>query len=95
MACGSDNRHTLFVMEWRSKQIVCEMTGHTGAPPQVYGVLWNPFVKDQIISYGINHIKTWDRTNTGSYMHTAGIFGKVRKENISEIVRFAYVGIML
>ena len=57
VCCGSDDRHTLHVWDWRKKQLLAELPGQNGAPPQVYGVQWNPFNPSQLVSYGINHLK--------------------------------------
>jgi WD40 repeat protein len=76
VACGSDDRHTLFVWDWRKNKLLAEVTGQNGTPPQVYGLVWNPNGLDQFVSFGINHVKTWGADGRGSYKSTTGAFGQ-------------------
>ena len=34
-------------------------SANNGAPPQVFGVLWNPFKQNEFLTYGVKHIKWW------------------------------------
>lgn len=46
-----------------SYELLASMNGFSGTPPQVYGVLWNPFRPtnglpgSEFVSYGLRHIK--------------------------------------
>ena len=47
-----------------------------GAPPQVYGVVWNPFKADEFVTYGVKHIKWWrPNPETGQWEGIPGSFG--------------------
>jgi hypothetical protein len=39
-----DNRHTLHLISWRTKQVLFSSSCHNGQPPQVYGLTFNPFL---------------------------------------------------
>uniref|UniRef100_A0A383W527 PLAT domain-containing protein n=1 Tax=Tetradesmus obliquus TaxID=3088 RepID=A0A383W527_TETOB len=57
-----DNRHTVSVFAWRTKQLLHQGVGHNGQPPQVYGVVFNPFMPQgasMFVTYGVKHIKFW------------------------------------
>lgn len=75
-----DDRHTVHVFDWRRGENVVKSTwpppelislgpGRKGEPPQVYGVVWNPFPLSkgdaekkewaQFVTYGVKHIKLW------------------------------------
>ena len=68
---AGDNRHSVFVYHWSSKTLICNANGHNGQPPQVYGVVWNPFTIDtdgsgvrivaptMFVTYGVKHMKIW------------------------------------
>lgn len=68
---AGDNRHSVFVYHWSSKTLIFNSSGHNGQPPQVYGVVWNPFTIDtdssgvrvvaptMFVTYGVKHLKIW------------------------------------
>lgn len=68
---AGDNRHTVFIYHWQSKTLIYNSNGHNGQPPQVYGVVWNPYTFDMdssgvrtvaptmFITYGVKHLKIW------------------------------------
>eukprot|EP00899_Mesostigma_viride_P010144 jgi/Mesvir1/19130/Mv12869-RA.1 len=79
-AVGTDNQHTIFIHEWATKKLIAECKGCNGEPPQVFGILWNPYADNEFISYGVNHIKWWKPADTGKgegggYSATVGSFG--------------------
>ena len=54
-------------------KLICAMNG---APPQVYGVVWNPFKADEFVTYGVKHIKWWrPNPDTGQWEGIPGSFG--------------------
>ncbi|CAG9464667.1 unnamed protein product [Pedinophyceae sp. YPF-701] len=44
-----DDRHTVHVFEWASGALLFEGIGHNGAPPQVFGAVWNPFPRESFL----------------------------------------------
>jgi hypothetical protein len=65
------------------------LSAYKGAPPQVYGVLWNPYAEDEFITYGVKHLVTWrlgpDPNNPSGlprWQSIAGTFGPTKVENV-------------
>jgi WD40 repeat protein len=51
-------------------------SAQTGAPPQVFGVVWNPFKADEFVTFGVKHIKWWrPNPDTGTWEGISGSFG--------------------
>jgi len=83
---GADNYHTLSIWDWRKEppQLLWERGTMNGTPPQVYGVVWSPHI-DQVITYGVNHIKFWTIEKKGQKGAPCkvGLFGKGRPHTVT------------
>lgn len=94
LACvGSDNQHTVFVFDWRSGKLEGEGKGFTGEPPQVFGLVWNPFggsaapgtgavCPEEFVTFGKKHCKTWSRLDSGQWKANLMQFGKHEIQNV-------------
>ena len=90
---GMDNNHTIFVWDWRAGVCRHELRGHADVPPKVYGVVFDWVGEDPaaFLTYGVNHIKFWKKTETRSggarapkqsaYVEESGKFGPVCKKH--------------
>lgn len=59
------------------------MAGHKGAPPQIYGVVWNPYRRDEFVTYGMKHIKWWNvNAQTRMFEQAQGSFGPTQVDNV-------------
>lgn len=56
-AVATDNNHTMFIWNWRTKECLLSRKTQAGTPPTVYGVEWSRFEQNRIVTYGKNHIK--------------------------------------
>mmetsp|Transcript_7472 Transcript_7472/g.24809 ORF Transcript_7472/g.24809 Transcript_7472/m.24809 type:complete len:915 (+) Transcript_7472:548-3292(+) len=89
---GSDNNHSVFVWNWETCTILAELKGCNGLPPQVYGVRWRPDADGEFLTYGVNHIKWWNRTggkSKGTWVQTVGNFGKEGQHTVMSAVYLA------
>ena len=88
LACvGSDNQHTVFVFDWRSGKLEGEGKGFTGEPPQVFGLVWNPFsvshgAAEEFVTFGKKHCKAWSRLESGQWKPNLMQFGKHEIQNV-------------
>ncbi|GLC44364.1 hypothetical protein PLESTF_000049800 [Pleodorina starrii] len=105
VAVTGDNRHTVNVLHWKSKTLIHSDVGHNGQPPQVFGVVWNNFVKDRdgkgremtppymFITYGVKHLKFW----TQEYDERAkkerykGTMGKFGRAQVQDVLSAVFV----
>jgi len=108
-ACGQrltvvtgDNKHSLFVFDWKSKRCVFQGVGQTGAPPRVFGVHWNPYLRSgsgpnapaykMFVTRGVKHLKFWHEggENTGSaYVPTLAKFAP--KAQVADVFSAAFI----
>lgn len=70
---SSDQAHTITLWDWRAdpgRQVLATASGFPGDPPQVNGVVWNPWringnstlasaSEYDFVSFGVTHIKFW------------------------------------
>ncbi|KAK9824333.1 hypothetical protein WJX72_009517 [[Myrmecia] bisecta] len=109
-ACGKrlvvvtgDNRHTTYVFDWAAGKIVSQDVGHNGQPPQVYGVVWNPytFEKDaaggllpaprMFVSYGVKHLKIWQLTKLEGREVYTSVCGKFGHAQVGDVMSACFL----
>ncbi|KAK9828859.1 hypothetical protein WJX72_002429 [[Myrmecia] bisecta] len=62
---ATDNQHTVRVWDWSVGRVVAQGPGYQGAPPQVYGAVWDQDLDQgeaRFLTFGVKHLKQWDRT---------------------------------
>ena len=66
---STDNAHTVTLWDWRApegKQVLATAKGYNGDPPQIFGVVWNPFRNQKgasefdFVTFGVKHINFWN-----------------------------------
>ena len=105
-ACGArlavvtgDNKHTIFIFEWRTKRCVFQGVGQNGTPPQVFGVVWNPFLREgkaavkMFVTRGVKHLKFWSlavaRNGTEVYSPTIAKFAP--KASVADVLSAEFI----
>ncbi|KAG1660169.1 hypothetical protein FOA52_005269 [Chlamydomonas sp. UWO 241] len=79
---GQDDSNSLFVYDWRHGSAF-EATGMKGAPPQVFGVEWNPYEDaGSLVTFGRRHIKVWTTADGASWSSKNMSFGSMLMQNI-------------
>ena len=59
------------------------LAGYKGAPPQIYGVVWNPYRRDEFVTYGMKHIRWWNvNAQTRVFEAAQGSFGPTQVDNV-------------
>lgn len=78
---GADNQHTVHIWDWQSKKVLAQTKGCNGLPPHVHGAAFNPYKRsDELITWGVNHIKWWVQSKesaSGAWKGESGSFGKI------------------
>lgn len=81
VAICADNNHSVHVFDWQApggdgsawppSNLITVGSGGKGTPPQVWGALWNPYVRldgkgdaerpewSEFITYGVKHVALW------------------------------------
>ena len=110
-ACGQrlavvagDNKHSLFVFDWQSKRCLFQGVGQNGTPPRIFGVHWNPYLRDgtgseapahkMFVTRGVKHLKFWHQSagedGTGvSYIATLAKFAP--RAQVADVLSAAFI----
>ncbi|GFR41097.1 hypothetical protein Agub_g1741 [Astrephomene gubernaculifera] len=105
VAVTADNRHTVNVFHWKTKALIHSDVGHNGQPPQVFGVVWNNFVKDRdaqgqgvipptmFVTYGVKHVKFWiqEYDERSKKERYKGSMGKFGRAQVQDVLSAAFV----
>ncbi|KAF6256823.1 hypothetical protein COO60DRAFT_1640423 [Scenedesmus sp. NREL 46B-D3] len=90
-----DNRHTVSVFAWRTKQLLHQGVGHNGQPPQVYGVVFNQFMPQgasMFVTHGVKHIKFWiSATNELGQEGFTSSHGKFQAATKADVMSAAFL----
>ena len=89
---STDNAHTVTLWDWRAapgKQVLATAKGYNGDPPQVNGVVWNPFRGQKgasefdFITFGVKHINFWNYDPLQRALTSKGCtFGECEQQDI-------------
>ena len=108
-ACGQrltvvtgDNKHSLFVFEWKSKRCIFQGVGQNGAPPRVFGVHWNPYLRSgtgpnatgykMFVTRGVKHLKFWhEGGGNGGPAYTATLAKFAPKAQVADVFSAAFI----
>ncbi|KAG2450199.1 hypothetical protein HYH02_000301 [Chlamydomonas schloesseri] len=105
VAVTGDNRHTVNVFHWKSKTLIHSDVGHNGQPPQVFGVVWNNWVKDRdgegrefiapsmFVTYGVKHLKFWTQefNEKAKKESYRSFMGKFGKAQVQDVLSAAFI----
>ena len=64
ISCCRDVKATVFIWEWRKRQVLFRQETKQGVPPQVFGIKWNCWddvCPCQFATFGVKHINFWNK----------------------------------
>eukprot|EP01052_Picozoa_sp_SAG31_P055622 SAG31_NODE_15462_length_754_cov_0.838168_1_plen_206_part_10 len=90
---STNNEHTVSLWDWRTQKRLATGNGYSGQPPQVFGVVWNPY-KDQeeaspfdFVTFGTKHVSFWTYDEAENLLTSKGCsFGTTTQQNIRHAV---------
>ena len=59
---STDNAHTVSLWDWEAQKRIATGNGYNGQPPQVFGVVWNPYKNQEdaspfdFVTFGTKHV---------------------------------------
>ena len=86
---GLDNDHSIVVWSWKKGEKLATTRGHKD---KIFGISWNPYSGDQLVTVGVKHIKFWSAVG-GGFTSKRGVFGKKGKPTTMLCVEYGAEGV--